>query len=479
MDVKQIYQLVNGATSEVLGKTDLVAEDLTNIVDVGTEIVNAAAVDNYVKSLVNRIGKVIFVNRPYSGKVPSVLMDGWEFGSVLQKITAEIPNATENESWELQNGEEYKQDVFYKPTVSAKFFNSKVTFEVPISITERQVKESFGSAAELNGFISMLYAAVEKSMTIKTDALVMRTINNMIVTTFENEPQSGEARAINLLARYNAQFGKQLTANAAIFDADFVRFASYTIALFADRFGSISTLFNVGGKDRFTSNDRLHIVLLSEFAKAAQTYLYGDTYHNEFVKLPNAETVPYWQGSGLTYAFSDTARIKTKKTVDSVETTTELTGILGVMFDRDALGVCNLNRRVTTAYNAKAEFFNNFYKFDAGYFNDTNENFVVFYVASDTTPITVTKSESNATISGLPSTVTADSVLKLTATASENYEFATAPTLAYTTKDGNTVTTSFVIDSDDETKATLEINLANTNIDGAEGITITATGASA
>lgn len=381
MDVKQIYQLVNGATSEVLGKTDLVAEDLTNIVDVGTEIVNASAVDNYVKSLVNRIGKVIFVNRPYSGKVPSVLMDGWEFGSVLQKITAEIPTATENESWELTDGEEYKQDVFYKPTVSAKFFNSKVTFEVPISITERQVKESFGSAAELNGFISMLYAAVEKSMTIKTDALVMRTINNMIVSTFAAEPQNGEARAINLLQRYNTQFSKELTAAEAIFDADFVRFASYVIALFADRFGTISTLFNVGGKARFTSTDRLHIVLLSEFAKAAQTYLYGDTYHNEFVKLPNAETVPYWQGSGTNYSFADTATIKTKKTVDNVTTESEITGVLGVMFDRDALGVCNLNRRVTTAYNAKAEFFNNFYKFDAGYFNDTNENFVVFYVA--------------------------------------------------------------------------------------------------
>ena len=381
MEVKQIYELVNGATSEVLGKVNLVAEDLTNIVDVGTEIVNASAVDNYVKSLVNRIGKVIFVNRPYSGKVPSVLMDGWEFGSVLQKITAEIPTATENETWELENGEEYKQDVFYKPTVSAKFFNSKVTFEVPISITERQVKESFGSAAELNGFISMIYAAVEKSMTIKTDSLVMRTINNMIVTTFENEPQNGEARAINLLQRYNTQFNKQLTANAAIFDADFVRFASYVIALFADRFGSISTLFNVGGKARFTSTDRLHIVLLSEFAKAAQTYLYSDTYHNEFVKLPQAETVPYWQGSGKTYAFADTATIKTSKTVEGTATTTTHGGILGVMFDRDALGVCNLNRRVTTAYNAKAEFFNNFYKFDAGYFNDTNENFVVFYVA--------------------------------------------------------------------------------------------------
>ena len=153
MEVKQIYQLVNSVTSEVLGRTDLVAEDLTNVVDVGTEIVNAAAVDNYVKSLVNHIGKVIFVNRPYSGKVPSVLMDGWEFGSVLEKVTAEIPAATENEGWELTNGEEYKQDIFYKPTVSAKFFNSRVTFEVPISITERQVKESFSSAAQGDVYI--------------------------------------------------------------------------------------------------------------------------------------------------------------------------------------------------------------------------------------------------------------------------------------------------------------------------------------
>lgn len=381
MEVTQIYSLVNTVTGEVLGKSDLVAEDLSNVVDVGTEIVNAAAVDNYVKSLVNHIGKVIFVNRPYSGKVPSVLMDGWEFGSVLEKITAEIPAASENESWELTDGAEYKQDIFYKPSVSAKFFNSRVTFEVPISITERQVKESFSSAAQLNGFISMIYAAVEKSMTIKTDALVMRTINNMIVETFANEPQNGEARAINLLTRYNTQFNKQLTAAAAIYDADFVRFASYVIALYADRLGTISTLFNVGGKERFTSADNLHIVLLSEFAKAAQTYLYSDTYHNEFVKLPQSETVPYWQGSGKSYAFADTATIKTSKTVEGATVTTEINGILGVMFDRDALGVCNLDRRVTSAYNAKAEFFNNFYKFDAGYFNDTNENFVVFYVA--------------------------------------------------------------------------------------------------
>lgn len=476
MEVNQIYQIVNGATGEVLGKTDLVAADLSNIVDVGTEVFNANAIDNYVKALVNRIGKVVFVNRPYSGKIPSVLMDGWEFGSVLEKITAEIPNATENESWELTDGTEYKQDVFKKPTVSAKFFNSKVTFEVQLSITERQVKESFTSAAQLNGFLSMLYDAVEKSMTIKTDALIMRTINNMIVETFAGEPVSGNARAINLLSKYNARFGKSLTAAAAIYDADFVRFASYVIALYADRLGTISTLFNVGGKARFTSSDNLHIVLLSEFAKAAQTYLYSDTYHNDFVKLPKAETVPYWQGSGTNYAFADTATIKVTRTVSDVTSTIEKTGILGVMFDRNALGVCNLSKRVTSAYNAKAEFFNNFYKFDAGYFNDTNENFIVFYIATDETPITVNKTETHATITGLPAAATVDSVLKLTATAADDYEFTeqSTPSVTYTTTDGNTVTISFVVDSENAAKATINLNLADSNISRADGLSISA-----
>ena len=130
MEVVQIRNLVNNATSEVLGQSDIVKEDLSNIVDVGTQIFNAEAVDRYVRSLVNQIGKIIFVSRPYRGGVPSVLMDAWEFGSVLEKITVDLPEASENESWELTDGASYDPNIFYKPKVSAKFFNKKVTFEV-------------------------------------------------------------------------------------------------------------------------------------------------------------------------------------------------------------------------------------------------------------------------------------------------------------------------------------------------------------
>lgn len=384
MEVKQIYDIMNAVTGEILGDTALVQEDLSNIVDVGVAIFNASAVDNYVRSLVNHIGRVIFVNRPYSGNVPSVLMDGWEYGSVLEKITAELPEATENESWELTDGQSYDPNIFYKPTVSAKFFNKRVTFEIPMSFTERQVKESFSNAVQLNGFLSMLYNAVDKSMTVKVDALVMRTINNMIGETINAEygadalSSKSTVKAVNLLYLYNQRYSKNLSAANALTDPDFIRFASFEMGVMKSRLSKISNLFNIGGKDRFTPSDMLHVVMLADFRKAASVFLQSDTFHDSMVALPNSEEVPYWQGSGQSYGFNDITAINIKTASGA---TVSASGILAIMFDRDSLGVTNLERRVTTNYNPKGEFFNNWYKFDAGYFNDTNENFVVFFVA--------------------------------------------------------------------------------------------------
>ena len=379
MKVTQLKEIVNSATSEVLGKTDVVNDDLSNLVDVGNEIFNTDNIDNYVKKLIDRIGQVIFVNRLYAGGVPSVLMDSWEYGSVVEKISADMPEADENDSWNLQDGQTYSQDTFYQPKVSAKFFNSKVTFDVKLSFTTEQVKESFSNVNELNGFISMLETGVKNSMTVKLDGLIMRTINNM---TGQILNSANGLQKVNLLTEYNAVSGQTLTANKALMDKDFLKFASLTIKKYQARITKMSTLFNAGGKARFTTTDNLHTVLLSDFADSAEVYLMSDTYHNDTVSLPNHETVPYWQGSGKSYAFNDISKIDVK--IDAGNKTPKQvtqTGILGVMFDTNALGVSNLNQRTTTSYNARAEFYTNYYKMDAGYFNDLNENFVVFYIA--------------------------------------------------------------------------------------------------
>lgn len=396
MEMNQIATFTNNVVKEILGENAAIAEDLSNVVDIGTQIFNANAFDAYVKTLINHIGKVIFVDRPYSGSAPSVLMDGWEYGSILEKISSELPTAVENDSWNLVDGQSYDPHVFTQPKALAKFFNKRTTFEIDRSITERQVKQSFSSAAQLNGFISMLLNETEKALTLRIDSLIMRTINNMIAETVLDsfEPTTAGAapvisgvtsvKAVNLLYKYNQAFTKTLTASAAITDPEFIRYAALQISLYSDRLTRMSTLFNAGGMQRFTPRDLQHIVYLSEFARAAEVYLQSDTFHDNFTRVPDGERVPFWQASGTGYAFSDTSTIKvTPASQDGLEkpSTVTATGVLAVMFDHDALGVANFDRRVTTQWNAKAEFTNYFYKQDAGYFNDLNENFVVFYVA--------------------------------------------------------------------------------------------------
>ena len=390
MEIKQIATMMNSITKEVLGTENIVKEDLSNIVDIGTQIFNAEAVDAYVKSLVNHIGRVIFVDRIYKGTAPSVLMDGWEYGSVLEKITSDaLPEATENDSWKLVDGQNYDPHVFHAPSVSAKFFNKRVTFEIEMSFTERQIKQSFSNATQLNGFISMIQVSVENSMTVKLDSLVSRTINNMIAETIFSDFKtdgttlgtiSGKSgiKAVNLLYLYNQTYGATLAPDKAVTTPDFIRFAAYMIGLYKDRLTKISTLFNIGGKERFTPNESLHVVLLSEFKRAADVFLQSDTFHEEYTKIVDSEVVPFWQGSGKDYSFANTSSIDVN-TASGIAVKTS--GILGIMFDRNALGVSNLDRRVTTSYNPKGEYYNNFYKMDAGYFNDGNENAVVFLVA--------------------------------------------------------------------------------------------------
>lgn len=412
MKVTQVAEILNVAIRETLGKQALgedgepiaeyiVQEDLSNVVSVGQTFSDILeennAYDKYIGKLINHIGRVKFVNRVYKGEAPSVLMEDWEFGSILEKVDMGLPDSEWNTSWELTNGASYDQDVFKGPQdVEAQFFNDMVTFEVDMSITNKQVKQSFSSADQLNGFFSMIENRIQMRRTIDYDNLIMRTINHFIGATFissfdDLSDLSGStgARAINLLHLYKTQVpsaDQTLTPETCLKSLEFLKFASYIIMLTSDRLVKASTIFNISGRVRFTPKEFQHIILLSEFQRGADVYLQSDTFHNELTRLPKADTVTYWQGSGEDFSFANTSEIHVQlfkpnmaQTVGNKEEVA-ISGIIGVIFDHEALGVNNKDNRVTTHYNAKAEFTNNFYKSDARFFNDYKENFVVFFV---------------------------------------------------------------------------------------------------
>ena len=383
MKVTQIKDLVNNSLKEVNGSSTLLKEDLSNVVDIGKELLNNDDIDNFVKKLVDRVGKTVFNDRVYQGSAPSVLMDAWEYGSVVEKIDSDLPNVEENDSWKLEDGKSYDQDIFYQPKVSAKFFNSKVTFDIPMSFTKMQVESAFSSATELNSFISMLMVKTQNAMTVNLDGLIMKTINNFTANVINAKKGM---QVVNLLDMYNKTAQTKVTVDNALTSPDFIKFANLMINTYRDRLTKMSTLFNEAGLNKFTPVDNQHLVILSDLASASKVYLESDTYNQDNVKISNYDTVPYWQGSGTTYNFKDTSKIDVA-IKDGAQTKEVIqTGILGVLFDTSALGVSCQNPRTTTAVNARAEFYTNFNKYDAMYYNDLNENFVVFMIADTTQP---------------------------------------------------------------------------------------------
>ena len=392
MEVSQVYDIVNGMTHEILGESAVVNEDLSNVVDMGKAIFDNTSYDKFVRSLIDHIGRVMFVNRTYTGSSLALRRDSWEYGAVMEKITeTELPEAVENETWELTDGASYDPNVFNKPKVAAKFYNKRTTFEVDRSIADKQAKSAFTSPEQLNAFVSMLFNGIDKSINLKVESLSERVINNMIAQTLAAEfpsvvdnNYSGKTgvKAVNLLYTYNQKFSKSLTADTCLYDIDFLKWAAMTIRRYTVRMQKMSTLINIGGLPRFTPVNMQHVILHGDFSTAADMYLQADTFHNEMVSMPDFIEVPYFQGSGTGYDFSSTSKISATIELPAGSTKSiECGGILGVIFDHDSCGICCEERQVDTNYNPKANFTNYFYKQFANYYGDSNENFVVFYVA--------------------------------------------------------------------------------------------------
>ena len=385
MKVKQIATILNTVINpEQIGETAVVNEDLSNIVDVGKALTAAGTFgenfDNFTKALIDQVGKVVFVDRVYTAQGPNLLRDSWEYGSVLQKVRCDLPDADDNKTWslaDLANGSTVDPFVITKPTVKAKYFNSKTTFEVPITLAEEQVKEAFKSPSDMNRFMSMIENRVLMKRALCTEAMSKRTLNNLIAQKIHSK-----SNVVNLLKDYNTAYTKTLTAATCLSDPDFLKYCAKTIMMYKKYIAEASMLYNNDGYVTFTPEDRLEFTVLSEFSKDLQVYMYADTYNKEFVQLDGYSEVAYWQGSGTNNAFNEISKIDVKAlTADGTEFTVSQTGVVAVMYDRDAAAICNENERVTSIYNPKAEYWNYFYKYDCAYMNDTAENCIVFIIS--------------------------------------------------------------------------------------------------
>lgn len=406
MKVNQIAEILNALNTEMVGTEEVFADDLSNIVDAGkavldyTAAANGANFDNYVKNLIDQVGRMIFVDRSYTSQAPDILKDSWEYGSIMMKVRAELMDARNNTTWQLgdiANGTGLSNDkdasdnpiipsrldpfVLSKPSVTAKFYNKKVTYEVAISLVDYQLREAFRSASEMGRFISMLENRIRVKRILCTDALIMATIRNLMGYKLAT------GKAINLLPLYNATIPAASAIQAADFwtNPDAIRFANKTISMYKKYMAAASTLFNEGDYITFTPAERLKAVFLSEYVKAAEVYLYSDTFHNEYDKLSGYSEVGFWQGAGEDGSLDSRSAVIGSFIGNNENIVSGgVSGVIAVLFDEEAAAVCCEEDRTTTQYNPRGEYTNFFYKWDALYMNDLEENCVVFYISDNT-----------------------------------------------------------------------------------------------
>lgn len=406
MKVEQIASILNDLNDAMVGSDTNFADDLSNIVDAGKSVLDYTGVnndnyENYIKKLIDRVGKVIFVDREYRSQAPNILKDSWEYGSILMKVRVELMDNQNNTTWQLAdipNGTGLSNDqdsegnpiipsrldpfVLNKPNAQAKFYNKRVAYEIPITIADYQLRSAFISASEMARFIAKIENRIRVKKTLDMDALIMATIRNLAGYKIAT------GKAINLLPLYNATLPAASAITAADFwtNPDAIRYANKTISLYKKYMTAASTLFNESEYVTFTPEDRLKAVFLAEYVKDAEVYLYADTFHNEYDKLEGYNEVAYWQGTSTDGSLDSRSGIYGTFISDNEKKVTGgiNDGVIAALFDEEAAVVCCENDRTTSQRNGRGEYINYFYKYDCGVINDFQENCIIFYVSDDT-----------------------------------------------------------------------------------------------
>ena len=386
--ITQIPSIVNDAVADALGKNQTLNDlDATDIVSLGKAISQFDAYEGFFKSLVNRIVRTVYFVRTYNGSDRKILRDEHEYGAFVQKVYYSNVQASNNPTYDYSGSEgAFVQNSPYGVTqvvtVETLIYGGKGTWTLEIVRPIPQIQTAFTSEAAMLAFIDGMYMYVDNQFKLEEERIVALAANTSMANCIAN----GKAR--NLLAEYNtAHSGATLTVAQALESADFLKFASKEISRTIDNMGKMSTVFNVDGYETFTDKENMVVEMNTEFAKATDMYLQADTFHDELTRLPGYTSIPFWQGSGKTFAFADTSSIDIIHDDFIVDATDPLdigeikqSGIICFLHDIENVAAYFGRRRTWEMYNPRAEVINHGEKAEKGFAVDSHANAMVFYI---------------------------------------------------------------------------------------------------
>lgn len=382
--VNQLYTVLNAVAAQALGSAAVTVTDTTSMVALGDAVLSSANnKDAFVGVLMDRIGRTIVSMRAYNGAEKNPLIrKPFDYGCVLQKIYVDLEDANPNNEWNIGDSDHYTPSFapVFKPDVRQKLFNSINTWEYDWTVPDQILRTAFISAQDMQAFISAQAQAMDNSL-----QLALENAGNLVrATGAAYHIENNGATAINLLAEFNGDSASPLLAANALQNADFLKYAALRISNVVKYMRNMSRVWNLEAYARHTDSDYAVLTLLQDFDAAETMNLQSGVFHDELVKLPNYNVVPYWQGAGQTYAFSDTSKIAiTIKDGAGTKNVTQ-TGVLAIVHDVEALGTTVYEIEQSTERNNKDRYTDYFAHANIGYFFDPSENMAVFYIADPT-----------------------------------------------------------------------------------------------
>ena len=392
--VSQKYAVVNDAIADALGENASITElDTTGLVNFGSQLESMGLLEGFFGALANRIVKTIYFVRVYGERRRSVLRDEHEFGAFVQKVYYKMPDLVANPEYQIPQAPvapatayTYNQsspyDVNTTIEVSCSVYGGQGTLALEFVRPVDQIRTAFLSEAEMIRFIDGLYLAAENKIKLAEEEITDMAVN----TAMAYDINAGLVR--NLLTEYNAllpESATPLTADEAMRDADFLRYAAMEIKQAIDFMGEMSVVYNAEGYETFTDRENLVVEMLSMFNAFSEVYLQSDTFHKELVELPRFEPVPRWQrlDNSVKQSFEDVSSINVSNDAINSGTAVEQAGIICFIHDVEHVAAYFGHRRTWEKYNERQDLYIHGDTMRKGFAVDGHANGLVFVVADE------------------------------------------------------------------------------------------------
>lgn len=378
----QLATVLADITSQATGQSVLAPVDTSSFISVGQTALKTGY-DVLSTAISQVLSRTIFSVRPYTDKFRGLDVTEQQYGNITRKLSAVDKPMEEDDRIKLVDGQSVDPFKVNKPSVVQENFYGANVFQKSVTLYRDQLDCAFSSPDEFGRFIGMIIQNASDMIAQARENTKRAALANLIGAIIGNYT----AQNIKLVSEYNARTGGSDTF--ADICADGAKYAAFMKFAYA-RIASISAMLtersekyhaNITGKPimRHTPYERQRMYMLAQERYGMEAQVLADTFHDNYLRYSDVETVNFWQSINTPDAINVTpAYLNTTTGEVAVGSAVNATGVFAVIMDEDAAGVTQVNEWNDSIWNPRGGYTNMFWHFTEKYWNSFTENALVF-----------------------------------------------------------------------------------------------------